>query len=93
MKILQARPFERVFKKLHASLQREVESAIREIISNPLIGDLKIQDIHGLRVYKFRMNKQLTLLAYQYDEPADTLVLETVGPRENFYRDLKKAKE
>jgi hypothetical protein len=33
---------------------------------------------------------QLTLLAYEHAEEADTLILHGVGSHENFYRDLKK---
>jgi hypothetical protein len=42
-----------------------------------------------VQVYKFSMVNQLTLLAYIYGETTDTLTLVSVGPHENFYRDLK----
>jgi len=39
--------------------------------------------------YKFKMNKQLTLLAYQYDIQTPSITLLALGSHENFYRDLK----
>ncbi len=61
---------------------------MREIITNPNIGDLKKGDLAGIRVYKFRMVNQEYLLAYLALE--NQLALLTIGTHENFYRDLKK---
>lgn len=47
-------------------------------------------DLAGVCVYKFKMNKQLTLLGYEYGGEAVTLYLLKLGSHENFYRDLKK---
>ncbi|MEH6617911.1 MAG: type II toxin-antitoxin system RelE/ParE family toxin, partial [Porticoccus sp.] len=43
-----------------------------------------------LRVYKFKMNKQLTLLGYSFDDGTLTLELMALGSHENFYRDIKR---
>ncbi len=48
-------------------------------------------DLDFLQVYKFRMNNQLTLLAYSYEEQIITLTLLDVGSHENFYRDIKRS--
>jgi len=48
-------------------------------------------DLDFLQVYKFRMNNQLTLLAYSYEEEIITLTLLDVGSHENFYRDIKRS--
>ncbi len=58
-------------------------------MNTPLLGEQKKGDLSFLRVYKFRMVKQLTLLGYSYQD--DSLLLEVIalGPHENFYRDLK----
>jgi len=42
-----------------------------------------------VRVYKFRMESLLCLLAYRILDEG-TLKLLMVGPHENFYRDLKQ---
>ena len=47
-------------------------------------------DLGFLRVYKFKMNKQLTLLGYSFDNGTLTLELMALGTHENFYRDIKK---
>jgi hypothetical protein len=81
--------FEKQYKKLHASEQDFVDRAMAEVISNPLLGSHKRGDLQGLRVHKFRMNHQVTLIAYRYLEIANELRFISVGPHENFYRDLK----
>lgn len=41
----------------------------------------------GIRVYKFKLNKQLTLLGDEYDGGTATLYPLKLGSHENFYRD------
>jgi mRNA interferase YafQ len=53
------------------------------------MGDRKAGDLAWVRVCKFRMVKQLTLLAYEHAEEAGTLILHGLGSHESFYRDLK----
>ena len=48
-------------------------------------------DPSGIQVYKFKMVKQLTLLAYKFVEDEIQLVLLDLGSHENFYRDLKRS--
>ena len=43
-----------------------------------------------MRVHKFKMVKQLTLLGYSYEDGAIILELIALGTHENFYRDAKK---
>ncbi|AFJ02626.1 hypothetical protein Q7C_1477 [Methylophaga frappieri] len=43
-----------------------------------------------MRVHKFKMNKQLTLLGYSFDEGQLILELMALGSHENFYRDIKR---
>ncbi|MGB9152226.1 MAG: type II toxin-antitoxin system RelE/ParE family toxin [Alphaproteobacteria bacterium] len=90
MKIVQTPTFGRAVKKLHTTHKKELDNAIRAIMAAPLEGDAKVGDICGIRVSKFRMNKQVTLLAYSYREKPATLTLLALGSHENFYRDLKK---
>jgi mRNA-degrading endonuclease YafQ of YafQ-DinJ toxin-antitoxin module len=89
MQIEQFPAFGRVVKKLHANAKQDLDEAVKELVKNPVAGDLKKGDLAGIRVYKFQMVKQLTLLAYTYDESIECLTLLAVGPHENFYRDLK----
>ena len=58
------------------------------ILADPMSGELKLGDLTWLRVFKFRMVNQLTLLGYEIRD-SDTIVLHAVGSHENFYRDLK----
>jgi mRNA-degrading endonuclease RelE of RelBE toxin-antitoxin system len=82
--------FRRSFKRLHKNQQRDVLKAVDEISANPLIGEQKKGDLNVLRVHKFKMIGQMTLIAYTWEEDIITLTLLAFGSHENFYRDLKK---
>ena len=90
MRIVQYSSFERTVKKLHANAKRDLDKALKELMRNPRSGDLKKGDLNGVRVYKFKMVHQLTLLAYIYDEIEESFTLLALGPHKNFYRNLKK---
>lgn len=90
MNILQTPTFSRTVKKLHSNQKKDLDNAVREIITDPAIGGKKAGDLAGVSVYKFKMAKQTALLAYIYDDEAVTLTLLALGSHENFYRDLKK---
>ena len=90
MKIVQTNRFKKVYKKLHSNQLTEINIAIDEVIKNPDIGEKKKGSLSWLRVYKFNVLGQLTLLGYSIDRK-DKIVLTFVdiGSHENFYRDLK----
>ena len=86
--VIQSPLFTRQKKKLKKKQIKILDKAVREIMSAPVIGEPKAGDLKGVRVYKFRMDNNLILLAYeQMDE---TLFLYTFGVHENFYKSLKK---
>lgn len=88
MRILVTPSFVRTTKKLHRPQKADLDEAVRAVSADPEIGEAKVGDLAGVRVYKFRLSNQLCLLAYRIlDE--DSLKLLTFGPHENFYRDLK----
>ncbi|USD32040.1 MULTISPECIES: type II toxin-antitoxin system RelE/ParE family toxin [Vibrio] len=89
-KVEQTRSFQKTVKKLHANQKKDLDKAVKEVIEKPDIGERKKGDLSFLRVHKFKMAKQLTLLGYKYDEDGTlTLTLMALGSHENFYRDLK----
>jgi mRNA-degrading endonuclease YafQ of YafQ-DinJ toxin-antitoxin module len=90
IKVLQTQHFAKCIKKLHANQKRELDAAIKLLIKNTDLGEEKIGDLQGVRVYKFMMINHLTLLAYSYDNSILILTLLAIGSHENFYRDLKK---
>ncbi len=89
MRIVQSPQFKKAYKRLHKNQQHDLEPAILAILGAPDIGVLKIGDLAGARVYKFRMVNQLMLLAYRLSYEGTELELIAVGPHENFYRDIK----
>ena len=90
MIIEQTATFDRQVKQLHKNQKKDLDLAIKKIVDNPSIGDRKKGDLIGVQVYKFKMAKQLTLLAYEFCTDEQQLVLLTFGVHQNFYRDLKK---
>ena len=90
--ILQTPSFKKAVKKLHKNQKMELDNAVKKLIENPLLGEQKKGDLIFLRVYKFKMLKQLTLLGYSYEDGTVTLELIALGSHENFYRDVKKSR-
>lgn len=88
--VLQTRRFARQYKKLHDNVAADVDAAVETIAQDPSIGERKKGDLAQLLVYKFRSLGQLYLLGYTVDEGVQLIYLETIGPHENFYRDLKR---
>jgi mRNA-degrading endonuclease YafQ of YafQ-DinJ toxin-antitoxin module len=91
VKVVQTPTFKKALKKLHANQKKDVDVAVKLIMENPLIGEPKVGDLAGIFVHKFKMVKQLTLLAYTYQEKVVTLTLLALGSHENFYHDLKRS--
>ena len=83
----------RTAKKLHAKDKKVLDQAVNDVVSQPTLGEEKRGDLSGVFVYKFKLNKQETLLAYELrpnkQAPAEVVLL-GVGPHENFYPQLKR---
>jgi mRNA-degrading endonuclease RelE of RelBE toxin-antitoxin system len=90
IKVLQTPSFKKAVKKLHKNQKSDLDSAVKTLLESPIIGEQKKGDLSFMRVYKFKMAKQLTLLGYSYEDGALVLELMTLGTHENFYRDAKK---
>ena len=88
--VLQTPTFKKAVKKLHKNQKEDLDEAIKQLMADPLLGEQKKGDLAFLRVYKFNMVKQLTLLGYSYEDGTVTLELMALGSHEHFYRDLKK---
>ena len=89
MRILVTPTFDRAAKKLYRPQKAELDEAVKTVAGDAKIGEEKVGDLAGIRIYKFRMSNQLWLLSYRIlDE--DSIKLLTVGPHGNFDRDLKR---
>ena len=86
--------FEKAVKKLHSKDKKTVDSAFRNIATQPGIGNAKKGDLTGVYVYKFKINKQEVLMSYQIlGSPGSVnaeMVLLALGFHENFYTKLKR---
>lgn len=76
-------------------MQLAISDAVDDICMQPDIGELKVGDLAGIRVYKFKFNVQQYLIAYKYSKDAKFNEIEfinfyKVNTHENFYTDLKK---
>lgn len=88
--VLQSPTFKKAVKKLKANQKKDLDSAVKALMDDPTLGEQKKGDLSFLRVHKFKMNKQLTLLGYSFDDGALVLELLALGSHENFYRDMKQ---
>ncbi len=88
--VLQTVNFKKTVKKLHQNQKKDLDKAVKVLMDDPLIGEQKKGDLAFLRVYKFKMVKQLTLLGYSYEDGTVILELIALGSHENFYRNAKK---
>ncbi len=89
MTILQTPTFAKAVKKLDKNQKHALDEAIYKLADQPDTAEEKKGDLAGVRVYKFHMNNQLSLLAYTFDKNILTLTLLAVGSHENFYRNFK----
>ena len=92
--------FHSFVKKQHKPLQLAIEDVVEEICEAPDIGERKIGDLLGIRVFKFRQRGQQYLIAYRVptDEKMKAKAMDIeflfidfyqVGTHENFYAILK----
>lgn len=86
MKAVAAPQFLKKIKKLTKQDKAKVDGQIKAILEKPNIGEEKKQDLKGVFVHKFKLNKQQMLLSYKLGE--ETLFLTTIGNHGNYYRDL-----
>lgn len=89
-RILQTPTFKRAVKRLHKQQKQELDVAVGAVAADPHIGESKVGDLAGVRVHKFKMRSQTTLLAYEFLETEGAVKLLTLGSHENFYRDMKR---
>jgi mRNA interferase YafQ len=89
-KIYQTPTFKKAVKKLKKNQKLDLDEAVKALIENPEAGEQKKGDLSYLRVYKFKMVKQLMLLGYSYEDGSVVLDLLNVDTHENFYRDMKR---
>ena len=88
--VLQTPTFKKAVKKLSPQQKTDLDTAIKQLMAEPTLGERKKGDLSFLRVHKFKMQKQLTLLGYSYLDGTITLELMALGSHENFYRDVKR---
>lgn len=89
MEVIQTQTFAKAVKKLHRNQKEDLDKAVKTIVKDTNIGELKVGDLAGVRVHKFKMVNQSVLLAYTYNPDSIVLTLLVLGSHENFYRDLK----
>ncbi|SFN41793.1 type II toxin-antitoxin system RelE/ParE family toxin [Xenorhabdus japonica] len=88
--VYETRRFSKVLSKLPENLLAIVEDEIEKVIDNPEIGEQKRGNLSFLRVHKFQLNNQLTLLGYHWVEEKIELYLLNFGSHENFYQEQKR---
>jgi hypothetical protein len=88
MEVSYKSPFMKFVKKQTRSFQLAIEDEVEKITIHTDIGTSKKGALAEFRVHKFFYGKQTFLISYRFKE-AEILFF-TIGPHENFYRELKK---
>jgi len=87
MKIFQSSSFGKKVKKIKKKEKLELDNAVKEIAKNTSVGTEKKGDLRGVFVYKLKISKTEFLMSYRM--VGEDVELITIGPHENYYRDLK----
>lgn len=93
LEIQQTPTFKKAYKKLSNMHQDLVDDEIDIIIANPDIGTRKKGDLSHLSVHKFKMDGQLVLLGYSWNNDQLIITLMNIGSHENFYDDASKRRD
>ncbi len=88
MKVIASNHFLKFKKKSPEKLQLAIDKQVKEILATPNVGELKMGNLKGIRVHKFKFGPQLLLLSYEVKK--DNLFLYTIGSHESFYEKLKR---
>jgi len=88
MKIYQSGSFEKKVKKMSKPEKEALDREVKKIAEDLAIGEEKKGDLRGVFVHKFKLRATQYLLAYR--KIGSDLELVTIGPHENYYRDLKQ---
>jgi mRNA-degrading endonuclease RelE of RelBE toxin-antitoxin system len=75
MRVLTTPRFDRSVKKLHAEEKKALDDAVRAVIADSDAGELKKGDLAGVRVYKYRFNREQMLLAYAANKVEQVIIL------------------
>lgn len=86
-RITQTPLFGRKIKKFRPPEKAALDQEVQKIFSNPETGQEKKGDLRGIRVHKYRIQKQEMLLAYAFNE--QEIMLINIGGHENYYQELK----
>lgn len=90
MIVKQTSIFKRRVKKMHSLEKKALDQVVRQIMSDPTIGEMKRGELAGIQVYKYKLNTQQYLIAYKYIDDELLLTFIELGTHENFYRNLKR---
>ena len=74
MKVIQSGVFFRTVKSFNKKEKTVVDHALKKIIDNTSIGDMKKGALTGVRVYKFKVADRQYLLAYRYEKKPTALL-------------------
>ncbi len=88
MGVLYKPPFKKFVKKQSRAFQLAIEDAVEGVRNTPDRGEAKKGDLTGLKVHKFKFQRQEYLIAYK--EESNAIIFCTIGTHENFYRELKQ---
>lgn len=82
--------FEKQYKKYFPKEKEIIRREIKKIKLNPSAGKFKKGSLKNARVHKFKIHRQLHLLAYELDKKSKTIYLYAIATHENYYTALQR---
>ena len=82
--------FEKQFKKFFPKDQGVIRAELKKIQADPSVGERKKGVLTHVWVHKFKVHRQLYLLAYEPVEKERVVYLYAIATHENFYEALQR---
>lgn len=72
MNVLQTHSFKNTIKKLRKNQKQDLDKAVKAVMEDSSIGEMKTGDLAGAQAYKFKMARQHFLLVYSTERQVTT---------------------
>ena len=83
-------PAKRSAKKLPKTIRKEIVEQSQKLKQNPYLGEKLSGSLHFLYSFHLRIRGANYRLAYSINKSQKLIIIHLIGPREGFYKKLKR---
>ena len=80
----------RPIKKYSKKQKEEIVKKLEKLKQNPYLGEKLVGSLHFLYSYHFKIDKTNWRAAYTIDPKKKMIIIHLIGPREGFYKKLRR---